>query len=206
MKRGKGLSIGLVCAIFMLSAGCIGIKQKNPGIGTFMLETVREGAVRTATVEAKLMVDVVEVLPPYDTQSLIIREDDVSFESSYYNRLILSPAENFRNNLYTWFSDSGLFKEVVLDERTGSTHRLVATVMEFYGDRKAGEAVLRMKVALVSRPEGGGRRVLFHQTYEERTPPDEFTAEGVIRAYNQSLAKILTACESDLAGALEVKQ
>ncbi len=203
MKLSKCAGFAFLFTTLVWVSGCIGLNSEHPAIGTYMLEVVRpDHGVRDAAAD-KLMVDTVEVLAPFDTQNLILRENDVTFTSSYYNRLILLPSENFRNALYSWFSDSGLFGEVVIDELGGASHRMVVTVQDFYGDLQANEAVLRMNMSLIDRTNMNVRRVISNRTYEQRAPVADFTAEDLVRAYNEALAAICTACEADLAEALK---
>ena len=163
-----------------------------------MIQAERPGEGETVPRFGKLWIEDVHVLPPYNVRSLIVRESDVEFSTSYYSELLMSPTDNFRNLIFDWFSSAGCFKEVSMDDRKGMKYRLLATVMDFYGDRKTQEAVLRIKVSLFAEDE----KVLMHEEYAVRIKSASDHAEEYIRAYNQATAEILAMCEKDARAAI----
>lgn len=198
MKTRNHILASVAIVFVVLTSGCVKLWKENLDIKTYMVETQRAGEPRGKVQASKLWVDEVTVLPPYNVRNLVLRKNDVEFETSYYTELLLSPSENFRNNFYAWFADSGLFEEIGIAERMGMTHRLVVTVMKFHGDMEAGQAVLKIKVTLLDE-ETRGIRVLLSKDYEKRIDLTDFTADHLVRAYNQALTLILTECESDIA-------
>lgn len=187
--------------LFTLS-GCVKLWQDNLDIKTYMITAERPGDAERDRGAGKLWIEDVHVLPPYNVRSLAIRENDVQYSVSYYSELLMSPAENFRNIYFDWFSSSELFQEVSIANRQGYTHRMIATVMDFYGDRETEEAVLRIKVSLFDE-EGA---LLIHKDYLERAKTAENTAEDYIRAYNEATAKILESCEQDVEAVLSMNR
>jgi hypothetical protein len=198
MKTHNCLLAGITLASVVMTAGCVKIWQKNVDIKTYMVRAERAGAPIETAQPGKLWIDEVTVLPPYNVRNLVMRKSDVEFGTSYYTELLLSPAENFRNNFYTWFAASGLFNEVSIAERVGMTHRLVATVIKFHGDQDVDQAVLKIKVTLMDE-KTKGMRVMLSKDYEQHIDVAEFTAENLIRAYNEALTLILANCEQDMA-------
>ncbi|QBG46956.1 hypothetical protein EGM51_05945 [Verrucomicrobia bacterium S94] len=198
MKMLKWVSV-----LFALLAvnGCVKIWQDNLDIRTFMLQAERPGGREAVADYGKLWIEDVHVLPPYNVRSLTVRESDVEFSTTYYSELLMSPAENFRNLFYDWFSKSGCFNEVSISDQREMNYRLVASVMEFYGDRKSTEAVLRIKISLF----GENREVLLHKDYAQRVHAASNAAEDYIRAYNQAVEKILIQCEKDVVSAISAK-
>lgn len=195
MSAFSALSIALL-------SGCVKIWRDNLDIKTYMVEVGRPGEPRAKPLAGKLWIDSVTVLPPSNVRNLVLRESDVEFSTSYYTELLLAPAENFRNEFFAWFADSGIFGQVSIGGRTGSSHRLHATVMDFYGDKTTNEAVLRIRVALLDQ-QTKGDRVLLSKDYSERTNMETQDAGQLIRAYNTGLADILAQCEQDVVNALE---
>jgi len=198
MKTRNHLLLAIASVSVLLTSGCVKLWQKNLDIKTYMVEAQRPGEPRSAVQPGKLWIDQVTVLPPYNVRNLVMRRNDVEFETSYYTELLLSPSENFRNNFYSWLADSGLFEEVAVAERNGMTHRLVATVMKFYGDMEAGQAVLKIKVTLIDE-KTRGIGVMLSKDFEQHVDVPDFSADNLIRAYDQALSLILTDCESDMA-------
>lgn len=186
----------LACSLVL--TGCVKLWQENIDIKTYMVEVNRVGEPMQTALAPKLWIDSVTVLPPFNVRHLILKESDVEYTTSYYSELLISPSENFRNNVYAWFAASGLFDEVSIADRSGMTHRLLVTVMKFHGDREAGQAILKIKVTLIDEMTKGVR-VLLSKDYEQHIAVAEFAADDLIRAYNEALTLILANCESDVA-------
>jgi len=187
----------------LLGSGCIKLWTKSLDIKTYMVETERTGSVLEAPLADKLWVDTVNVLPPYNVRNIILRKSDVEYEASYYTELLISPSENFRNNFYTWFASSGIFHAVSLSDRKEMSHRLVVTVLKFYGDTSSeqGKIVLEIKATLLDE-ETKGMRVLLSKDYRQQVQVSEPSAGEVIYAFNQALQQILSDCEVDVLEAL----
>ena len=190
----------IACSVAL--TGCVKIWQENIDIKTYMVEVERAAEPLAAPLAPKLWIDSVNVLPPFNTRNLILKQSDVEYTTSYYSELLMSPSENFRNELFTWLSASGIFEEVSVVNRGERTHSLVTTVMDFYGDRVEKKAVLRVKATLLDELSRGNRVVL-SKDYARRVAIAETTAEELVRAYNKALAEILSDLEADLAAALK---
>lgn len=201
MKMKRSAVILSFTAASLLLSGCVKIWQENLDIKTYMIEAERAGEAAAKPLGRKLWIDTVSVLPPYNIRNLILRKNDVEFETSYYTELLLLPAENIQNELYRWFASSGLFEEFSLTDRAGMSHRLSATVLDFYGDASAKEAVLKIKLNLLDETKRV-QRILLSRDYSRRIPVDEVSAEELIRAYNLALTQILGDAEADVAEAL----
>lgn len=202
MRMRNLVLAGLVIATLVIAPGCVKLWQKSLDIKTYMVQVERHGPSRSVTQPRKLWIDDVAVLPPYNTRNLVLRKSDVEFDSSYYAELLISPADNFRNNIYIWFAASRLFEDVTMTERSRMAYRLVATVLKFYGDMEEGQAVLKFKISLIDEQSKQGIAVLLNKDYEQRVSVEEFSADDLIRAYNQALSLILTECEADIANVL----
>lgn len=189
----------LACSLAL--TGCVKLWQENIDMKTYMVEANRVGEPLTTSLAPKLWVDAVNVLPPFNVRNLILKKSDVEYTTSYYSELLMSPSENFRNELFSWLSLSGVFEEVSIVDRHSRSHSLVTTVMELYGDTIENMAVLRIKATLLD--EGTqGNRVLLSKDYTGRIKLADSTAEELIRAYNKALDEILTDLEADIAAAL----
>ncbi len=202
MNTLKRIALGVACGGMLLSAGCVKLWTKPLDIKTYMVVAERVSAPVEKPLADKLWVDTVSVLPPFNVRNLVLRKTDVEYETSYYSELLLSPSENFRNNVYTWFSSSGIFQDVSMVSRSGMTHRLTTTVMDFYGDTAEGKAVLKIKATLFDE-KAKGMRVLFSHDYLQQVDVADTTAEELIRAYNKALAHILAELEQDLTAGIQ---
>ncbi len=202
MKTMNRLTALLSFTCLLALTGCVKLWQESIDIKTYMVETSRAAPPLDAALAPKLWIDSVNVLPPFNVRNLILKKSDVEYTTSYYSELLLSPSENFRNELFAWLSASGIFEEVSLVDRAGRSHALVTTVMEFHGDTVEKKAVLRIKATLLDELSRGDR-VLLSKDYERRVEIADTSAEALIRAYNTALAEILAALEADVVRALK---
>lgn len=191
---------GLLAALFLVS-GCVKVWRESIDIKTYMIEARRSEPARATPLGQMLWIDAVNVLPPSNVRNLVLRESDVEFSTSYYAELLMSPSENFRNELFGWLSTSGLFEEVSIVGRAGASHSLHATVMEFYADLPGNQVALRIKATLFDETIRGDR-VLFSKDYVQVAAYPENRAEELVRAYNKALAALLSDLEQDMAAAL----
>lgn len=201
MNRSKFYMPAMLASL-LLFTGCVKIWQDTLDIRTYMITTERSGEMLAQPLGDKLWIDDVAVLPPYNVRNLIIRNDDVEFETSYYTELLMTPPENFRNEFYTWLHSSGVFQDVSLTSRTQRTHSLSVSVVEFYADVSSMEAVLSIKASLFDE-KTKGLRVLMTKEYKQRIKIAEKDAPTLIRAYNEALKNTLKACENDIISALK---
>lgn len=170
MKTGNRVVLVVAFGAMLATSGCMKLWQKSIDVKTYMLEAPRELQLQEKPLAGKLWIDSVSVLPPYNVRNFVLRESDVQFGHSYYSELLLSPSENFRNALFLWFSDSGVFENVSIVNRSGMTHRLTVSVVKFYSDRSIADekAVLAIKATLFDE-EAKGLRVLFSKEYISRS-------------------------------------
>lgn len=203
MKSLNRMVLGMVLGGLLLSTGCVKLWTKSLDIKTYMVETERTSNVLDKPLADRLWIDTVGVLPPFNVRNLVFRKSDVEYETSYYSELLLSPSENFRNNFYTWFADSGIFQEVSLTDRRNMSHHLAVSILRFHGDSSTEQtqAVLEIKVTLMDE-KTQGVRVLFSKNYLQRIDVAGQGADGLVRAFNQALGNILIECEEDILSVL----
>lgn len=204
MKMKNGVVGAVVLGAMLATTGCVKIWRDSLDVKTYMVEASRELQPQDAPLAPKLWIDAVSVLPPYNVRNFVLRESDVSFGTSYYSELLLSPSENFHNAFFLWFSDCGVFENVSIVNRNGMSHRLTVTVIKFYSDRSSEDAhaVLAIKATLFDE-KTKGVRVLFTKNYSQQISIGQGAADDLIRAYNQGLSNILAACEVDMIEALK---
>jgi hypothetical protein len=204
MKTGNRIIIAVAVVAMLATSGCVRLWQKSFDVKTYMIEAPRDLKTVENPLADKLWIDTVIVLPPFNIRNLVLRDSDVKFDETYYTELLISPSENFRNNFFIWFSDSGVFQDVSILNRKGMSHRLAISVTQFYGVRMEGKeaAVLTIKATLFDE-RTQGLRVLFNKEYRVEESIGDITSENLNRGYNRALVKILTDCEKDVIGALK---
>ncbi|MDF7822504.1 ABC-type transport auxiliary lipoprotein family protein [Pontiellaceae bacterium B12227] len=195
------LSMALLISAFMLN-GCVKLWQKTIDIQTYMIRVERTAAPLETSSGKKLWIDEVYVQPPFNVRSLVTRENEVKFTTSYYSELLMSPSENFQNGFFNWLSASGMFDWVTITDRKDMSHRLVITVTDFYGDVPGKQVVLRIKLSLLDEISSENK-VLLHKDYERKVSVAQGDADGYILAYNEAFAEILREFEKDAVSALQ---
>jgi uncharacterized lipoprotein YmbA len=204
MKTRNRIFLFVALGAVLASSGCVKLWRESLDLKTYMIEAVREASTRETPLADKLWIETVHVLPPYNVRNLIVRENDVQYDTSYYSELILSPAENLRNNLFTWFSSSGVFGEVSANDRRDMSHRLVVTLLKLHADKTSGDGVgvVALKVTLIDE-RTKGMNILFSKEYVGQEPVGDLTSDELIRTYNAALSGILSECERDMIGVLQ---
>jgi ABC-type uncharacterized transport system auxiliary subunit len=147
----------------------------------------------------------VRVASPFERQRFIYRTAEASYESDFYRQFASPPGALVREAIRRWLAASGLFGAVL--DRGGELAPdwwLEAEVHALYADLRWGptpsvvlDAEFRLLDARSRAPE-----VVFLRRYEESVTSASPQAEDLVDAWNQVLARVLTALENDLRGAV----
>lgn len=165
----------------------------------FILETDRNGPQREISKDVILDVQSFSVDTTFSTKSLVYRKDQSEYERDFYNQFLVRPEDMITEKTRSWFSESGLFKWVLEPgSYTDATHMLEGNILSLYGDfqnESSSKAVIKIRFFLVKL---SGKSVVFGKTYEKISKVGDRTAESLIEAYENCLARILTDLEEDL--------
>jgi uncharacterized lipoprotein YmbA len=200
MNISKTIVYGLLGIGIVMGPGFVKLWHDKVDIKTYMIEVDRDAPVAENPFADQLWIDKVTVLPPYNVRNLVLRKSDVEYTMSYYTELLMSPAENFRNEFFVWLSASGMFKNVSIESKSGMSHRLVVTVMEFYGDTEHLTATLNIKATLLDE-RAKSLNVLLSKEYRKTVDVPDATADALVRGFNKALRQTLEECEKDMAKA-----
>jgi len=203
MKNALRFAGPLLIAGLLLGSGCLGLWQREIEFSSFLIEAPRSGAPAEKAVASKLWIGDVTVLPPFNVRNFILRRSDVEYSATYRSELLMTPSANFRNVLYRWYSESGLFGEVAFKSRLDAALSLFVSVTDFHGDIAEGKAVIEMHFILVDERGDSTGKVLFAKTYREEEPVKSMEAADLVRAYDRALSRIMAASEKDVVAALE---
>ena len=133
---------------------------------------------------------------PYLGKELVYRKSDFRYESDFYNKFLVSPADNLRSQTRFWLERSGLFQNII----STSSHIkecwvLEGVINELYGDyRSQAKAVIQIHFFLMNK-DGD---VFFEKEYTEGIKLRKKKPYNLIEAYGKGLAKILISLENDI--------
>jgi uncharacterized lipoprotein YmbA len=144
----------------------------------------------------------IRVAAPYDSQSLVYRTGEFSYERDPYAQFLISPAASLRQPLRAFLANSGVFQAVATPDSALPVNTVVEVfVRQLYGDLRNSShpaAVLDMSFIFFDAPQGIPGRVLFRKDFARRIPLTSRTATGVIAGWNQALREIASEVDSDL--------
>ena len=202
MRAKHIFSPALLLAVVLPLTGCVKLWSERVDRKTYLISAERSLPV-CESVGGVLWIDRVNVLPPFNVRSFIVRKGETEYASNYYRELLISPSENVRNVFYSWFDASGLFAETTVHDRRALTHRLSVTLLEMVSDDSAGpprRAVVALKASLIKSATGA---VLLHKTYRQAVAAEDGSDEADVAALCEAFRLILEACEKDVASVLE---
>jgi uncharacterized lipoprotein YmbA len=202
MKKNTILTLVLFSAMFVM--GC------NPGGGPagerryFLLEVQREGQTFKPQKDVVLMVRPFSLAPGYHAKELTYRTGDFQYESDYYNQFITDVGQQVAEQTRTWLSQSGYFTHIVPPGSTmNATHVLEGNITRLYGDfrdKSNAQAIVGITFYLVDITKRQPR-IILNESFEEKTPIAEATAESLLAAYQKCWRQILVNIEEQLAQA-----
>jgi len=189
-------------ALLALSTGCVGaLKSDYPERRFYTLSAQRPGAAAAPAKDGVLRIRRFSASKLSEGSELVSRSSEAEYETDFYNAFFVPPASQLTEQTQRWLGASGLFSAVV---GTGSsipeTHVLEGNLISLYMDdrEKVGVAVLELQFMLV-RVGSDPSAVVFQKSYKTDERPAPGSREGVVKAWNVCLGKILTELEGDLS-------
>ncbi len=133
---------------------------------------------------------------PYLGKELVYRKSEFRYESDFYNKFLVSPADNLRSQTRFWLERSGLFQNIIsTSSHIAECWILEGSVNELYGDyRNKAKAVIQIHFFLMSK----GGDVFFEKKYTEKLKLQKKKPHNLIEAYGKGLANILISLENDI--------
>lgn len=195
--------IGLLLLCLPALSGCL--KRNVPLRRTFMLTTEHParpaGDMVPSGAGLILMVESLDVAPPYEGRDFVYKRADGTWHSDFHNGFFNLPVYVFTEELMEWMQNSPRVGRVVmLSGQDVATHVLAGRIMELYGDY-SGEtprAVLRMEMAVLNNLDVGDADINLHKSYLEEIPLPDETVEALVQGWSDGLANILTRLEGEL--------
>ncbi|HET7626156.1 MAG TPA: ABC-type transport auxiliary lipoprotein family protein [Verrucomicrobiae bacterium] len=145
----------------------------------------------------------IRIAPSFDSQSLIYRTGEFSYERDPYAEFLVPPAESMEAAIREAFRQTGVFSEVT--EPGGILKpNIVAEIFvgALYGDFRDSTnaaAVLAMRVNFFNATNGAPGEVLLQKNYSRSIPLKTRTAAALMAGWNEALNSIVKESASDLA-------
>jgi cholesterol transport system auxiliary component len=194
-----------ILAVLPFLAGCLGLAKDYPDRHLHAIAAERPGEAVTPGKGLVLAVKGFSVANRYEKSEFVYRKSETEWETDYYNAFFVGPKEMLMDASRTWLSRSGLFQHVGgLSGAVPPTHVLEGHISQLWIDARTSppKAVVEIQFLLADDRESPSR-ILFTKSYAETIGLTKDTPEEAVKAWGEGLGKILTALESDLAGAVE---
>jgi len=192
--------IWLACMALALTGGCLSRPSYVRQSFSFAFPPITN--LTTTTPPRVLEVRRLDLAAPFDSQSLVYRTGEFSYEHDPYAQFLVRPGESLLGPIRGMLINSGLFSDVV---QSGSDLKPDATadisVDQLYGDfrdRAKPLAVLDLRFVLFDVRSGSPGKVVFQKAYHEQVPLQARTAAALMAGWNQALDEILAKLVSDL--------
>jgi ABC-type uncharacterized transport system auxiliary subunit len=147
-----------------------------------------------------IVVRPVRIAQPYDAQLFNYKVGPSQFTQDYYGGFIAPPDRLMGAQLLDWINDSGAVQYARMQgSGLDTVASLESHISAMYADHTANQAVLEMRVFLISDPAGiVPGQILFQKHYSEKEPLPDRTAAGFVAALNKAWRRTLTAISEDL--------
>ena len=193
--------IGLAACTAAVLAAC-SIGQPMPQPTTYVVDPPAAAAAPAAARRPEtLRMGNVRVAGAYAGNALVYRLDDVQYVSDPYHAFISEPGAIVGNRMAEWLDRAGPFKAVMQpDNARPASYVLEATVIELYGDFRAGRppaAVVSVQFALIDQA-GVRPKVVHARTIASRVDLPQASPDALVRGYGTALAEILAQLVSGL--------
>lgn len=142
------------------------------------------------------------IAPPFDSQSLIYRTGEFSYERDPYAQFLAPPAESLLAPVRGYLRGTGAFSAVA-EPGSALQPNLLAEIYisELYGDfhePTGASAVMGLHFIFFDAPEGMPGQVWLQRDYVRHIPLKGRTAAALMAGWHQALRQILAHAAADL--------
>jgi cholesterol transport system auxiliary component len=194
----------LLLALMVSLAGC-GLATRPATVKQTYLLDPRPPAKATAPAhQASLKVGSIAVGTSYRGRSFVYREDDLRYESDFYNEFFVSPSAMFTSDAANALAAAGIFREVLPASANAlGDFVLEGLVGELYGDyRDAAKpaAVMSAKFFLIDN-RGLGGVPIWQTELQQRVAMTSRSPDALAAAYTKAWTAMLADLARELASA-----
>ncbi len=194
----------LLLAWVVALAGC-GLSTRPATVKqTYLLDPRPPAKATSPAHQASLKVGTIAVGTSFRGRSFVYREDDLRYESDFYNEFFVSPSAMFTADVASTLAAAGIFREVLPASANALGDFVIeGLVSELYGDyRDASKpaAVMSAKFFLIDNRGLSG--VPFWQTeLQQRVAMTSRSPDALAAAYTKAWTAMLADLARELAAA-----
>jgi len=197
------LRFGAAASAALALAAC-SLGKVIPQATTYVVEPPPAPAPAARRTETLRMGNV-RVAPPFASNELVYRTDDVRYMTDFYNRFIAPPGPMLGGRMAEWLERWGPFKTVAQPgSGTPAPYVLEAVVTELYGDFRPSRvpaAVMTVQFSLLDLT-GASPTVVLERSIGRRVDLAEPAPDALVRGYSDALGQILVELSSQMTRAL----
>ena len=140
----------------------------------------------------------------FRARSFVYREEDLRYESDFYNEFFVAPSAMLTADVGTWLAAAGIFREVLpASANADGDFVLEGLVSEIYGDYRDGAkpaAVMAAKFFLIDN-RGLSGVPIWQTARKQRIVMTSRSPDALAAAYTKAWAAMLSDLTRDLAAA-----
>lgn len=200
MKR-RSAFIPVIISILFVLAGCSNsteVVKINSGL---VLSADRQEGTDVTRPKGTCKIRFFRISSTFETNYLMYKVKDYSYQADYYNRFLVSPASMITEQTQKWLIESGIFRNVLDDSsRADSQYLLEGKIKSLYTDFIDADkfsAVIEINFVLIET-KGVSSSIVLDKSYKAVTDLSSANIAEIINAMNLSLEKVLTSFEEDL--------
>jgi len=192
----------LLLALVVALAGCGLATRPAPVKQTYLLDPRPPAKAAAPAHQATLKVGSIGVGTAYRGRSFVYREDDLRYESDFYNEFFVSPSAMFTADVGNALAAAGIFREVLPASANALGDFVVeGLVSELYGDyRDAAKpaAVMSAKFFLIDN-RGVNGVPIWQTELQQRVPMTSRSPDALAAAYTKAWTAMLADLARELA-------
>ncbi len=199
----RALQFILIGSITIGLMGCVSWRAEDaPVTPHYYILEVERGEVAESNAEnlPTLALRPLRVTSKFRGETILFRIGDQGYQSQTDHQFINNPQQMLTQQLQSWLDKSGLFSQVVTDERIPTDFILETAVTAFYGEARPNfspAAVLEMQFFLTSSLAEND--TLFEFGLRVSSDVLVLTPPAVVIGWRQALLKTLIALEVNLS-------
>ena len=191
-------------AVTSLLTGCLGLgSQDDDDSPHYYVIDIDRGSVATEFAKDRvLFLKPVRLTSHFRGKTVLLREGDYEYRQQAPHEFFADPQEMFTEQLKRWLQKSGLFSQVIIDDRAQADMVLETAVTALYGDQReqfSPQAVLEMQFFLMSS-EDNNAQPLFQTALRIEMDIEKTTPPNVVKVWKQGLEELFATVEDDLSG------
>jgi len=190
-----------IISILILAGGCGNSTEVTEKNLHFVLSVNRDTVTESQEAKGICKIRSFRTTSPFETNYLIYKINDYSYESDFYNRYLVSPSSMISEQALNWLTDSGVFEYVVDDNsRADAQYLLEGKITGMYADFTNPvnlSSVIEIKFIMIEI-QSYNNSIIFDKSYHAATELESSNAADIIKGMNGSLEKVLMSLEEDL--------